>query len=162
MRHVLYVLRHAKSSWDDAGLSDRDRTLAPRGLRATKLLAKHLHDQDIHPALVLCSTAVRARETLEGVDPDGERSIEEQLYTATAGQWIARLNRISEDTASVMAIGHNPALQQLVLALAGSNGEVERKFPTGVLATLSFDCAWRELEPGRAELTGLVRPKDLD
>jgi phosphohistidine phosphatase len=160
-RH-LYVLRHAKSSWDDAGVSDHDRTLAPRGLKAARLLAKHLRERGIHPALVLCSTAVRARETLDRVNPDGERSIEEELYTATAGQWIARLNRVSEETESVMAIGHNPALQQLVLALSGSNGEVERKFPTGVLATLTLDCAWSALEPGRAELTALVRPKDLD
>jgi phosphohistidine phosphatase len=158
----LYVLRHAKSSWDDPGLADHDRTLAPRGRNATKLIAKHLRDHDIHPGLILCSTAVRARETLDGIEVDGERSIEDELYTATAGQWIARLNRVPEETQSVMAIGHNPALQQLVLALAGSDEEVERKFPTAALATLELDCAWGEVQPGCAQLTALVRPKDLD
>jgi phosphohistidine phosphatase len=158
----LYVLRHAKSSWDDPGLSDHDRTLAPRGLKATELLAKHLHEHRIQPDLVLCSTAVRAQRTLEGIGLDGQRSIEEELYTASAGQWIERLNRVPDETESVMAIGHNPALQQLVLALAGSDEEVERKFPTAALATLSLDCAWSEVQPGCAELTGLVRPKDLD
>jgi phosphohistidine phosphatase len=157
----LYVLRHAKSSWDDPGVSDHDRTLAPRGVRATKLLAKHLAEQDIHPALILCSTALRARETMDGIGLDGERSIEDELYTATAGGWIARLNRVPDETESVMAIGHNPALQQLVLALAGPNEQVERKYPTAALATLTLDCAWSEAQPGCAQLTGLVRPRDL-
>jgi phosphohistidine phosphatase len=158
----LYVLRHAKSSWDDPGVSDHDRTLAPGGLKATKLLAKHLRERDIKPKLVLCSTAVRAQETLEGIGLDGARSIEEELYTATAGQWIARLTRVPDETESVMVVGHNPALQQLVLALAGRNEQIERKFPTAALATLSLQSSWSELEPGRAELTELVRPKDLD
>jgi phosphohistidine phosphatase len=162
MPRLLYVLRHAKSSWDDPGLSDHDRTLAPRGLKATKLLAEHLREHDIQPALILCSTAVRARETLEGIGLDGDRSIEEELYTATAGQWIARLNRVPDGTESVMAIGHNPALQQLVLALAGGDDEVERKFPTAALATLSLECSWSEVQPGCAALTDLVRPRDLD
>ena len=162
MPRVLYVLRHAKSSWDDPGLSDHSRTLAPRGLKATKLLAKHLREQKITPSLVLCSTAVRARETLDGIGLDGDRSIEEELYTASAGQWIERLNRVPDETESVMAIGHNPALQQLVLALAGANETIARKFPTAALATLSFECPWSELEPGSAQLTELVRPKDLD
>jgi len=162
MPRVLYVLRHAKSSWDDPGLSDHDRTLAPRGLKATKQLAKHLREHEIKPGLVLCSTAVRAQETLDGIGLDGDRSIEEELYTASAGQWVERLNRVPDETESVMAIGHNPALQQLVLALAGGNETIARKFPTGALATLSFECAWSELEPGRAQLTELVRPKDLD
>ena len=161
MPRLLYVLRHAKSSWDDPGLSDHDRTLAQRGRKATKLLAKHLREHDIHPSLVLCSTAVRAQETLDGIGLDGERSIENELYTASAGQWIARLNRVPEETESVMAIGHNPALQQLVLALAGRNEQVERKFPTAALATLTLECAWSEVQPGCAELTDLVRPKDL-
>jgi phosphohistidine phosphatase len=162
MPRLLYVLRHAKSSWDDPGLSDHDRTLAPRGLKATKLLAEHVREHDIHPALVLCSTAVRARETLEGIGLDGQRSIEEELYTASAGQWIERLNRVPAETESVMIVGHNPALQQLVLALAGSNDEVERKFPTAALATLTLECGWSEMQPGCAELTDLVRPRDLD
>jgi phosphohistidine phosphatase len=162
MPRLLYVLRHAKSSWEDPGLSDHDRTLAPRGLKATELLAKHLREHEIQPALVLCSTAVRAQETLKGIGLDGQRSIEEELYTASAGQWIERLNQVPDDTDSVMAIGHNPALQQLVLVLAGSNAEVERKFPTAALATLTLDCPWSEAQPGCAELTDLVRPKDLD
>ena len=166
----LFVLRHAKSSWDDPGLDDRERPLAPRGRRAVKVLANHMRDRGINPAQVLCSPARRTRETLEGIGLDGAPLIEGALYTATCSEIIERLRQVPEDVGSVMVVGHNPAMQMLVLKLAseagaahdGSNlADVQRKFPTGALATLAFDCAWNELGPDRAELTALVRPKDL-
>jgi phosphohistidine phosphatase len=157
----LYVLRHAKSSWDDPALSDHDRPLASRGRKAAKLLAEHLKNGTIEPELVLCSTARRAQETLERVDPMGEHVIEPELYGAGAGDLIERLKRVPSEVRSVMLIGHNPALQKLVLALGGPNEAVQDKFPTAALATLAFDGPWEELQPGCATLTALVRPKDL-
>ncbi len=166
----LFVLRHAKSSWDDPGLDDRERPLAPRGLRAVKVLAEHIRARGIEPGQVLCSPARRTRETLEGVELAGNAVIESSFYTATCSEIIERLHKVPEEYASVMVVGHNPAMQTLVLRLAsarngapdGSNlADVQRKFPTGALATLSFECAWSELGPGRAELTALVRPRDL-
>ncbi len=174
----LFVLRHAKSSWDDPGLDDHDRPLAPRGQRAAKLLAAHVREHQIRPQQVICSSARRTLETCEGVDPGGEIVIEPELFAASAGDVLERLHRVPEATASVMVIGHNPALQVLVLRLIGANGrnsflvdrdeapdsmraELQRKFPTGALATLSFDCAWNELSAGRAQLLDLVRPRDL-
>jgi phosphohistidine phosphatase len=65
----LYLLRHAKSSWKDASLPDHDRPLAGRGRRAAKAIARHLRDQGIEPELVLCSSARRARETFERIEP---------------------------------------------------------------------------------------------
>jgi phosphohistidine phosphatase len=164
----LFVLRHAKSSWDDPGLDDHERPLASRGQRAVKVLAEHLRANDIHPDQVLCSSARRTRETLEGVSPGGEALIEPELYHASAEQLIERLRRVPAEVGSVMVIGHNPALQITVLRLAdesssdgdGSHGaQVSQKFPTGALATLSFDCAWSELMPGCAHLVDYVRPK---
>src|SRR5690242_6830920 len=76
----LFVLRHAKSSWDDPSVNDHERPLAPRGQRATKLLANHVRSHEIQPQLVLCSSARRTRETLDGVAPGGEVLIEPQLY----------------------------------------------------------------------------------
>jgi phosphohistidine phosphatase len=151
-------------------LADHDRPLAPRGQRAVKLLHKHLADNDIHPAQVLCSSARRTVETCAGVDPGGELLIEPELYAANGDEVLERLRKVPADTPSVMLIGHNPALQTLVLRLTGANGdvpaesdlaEVQRKFPTAALATLSFDCAWSELEPGRAKLDAFLRPRDL-
>ena len=169
-RKRLYVLRHAKSSWDDPGMDDHDRPLAPRGRRAVKVLNQHFRDQHIAPELVICSTSRRTRETLEGVDPGGETSIEPELYAASAKDLLARLRRVPAQTGSVMVIGHNPAMQLLVLRLAGGQtrvregsdfAAVQQKFPTGALATLTFACAWSELSPGSAELTGYARPKAI-
>ncbi len=168
---VLYVLRHAKSSWEDPGLEDHERPLAPRGRRAAKVLAEHVRSSGIEPRVVLCSSARRTRETLEGVAPPGEWLIEPDLYAASAGAVLARLQELPDAVESAMVIGHNPAMQVLVMRLAsmrdGPNedsglGEIQRKFPTGSLATLSFGGAWRKLAPGNAELVAYVRPKQLE
>jgi phosphohistidine phosphatase len=175
-RH-LYVLRHAKSSWDDPGLDDHERPLAPRGIRATQRLADYVRTAGIAPAQVLCSSARRTRETLDGVRPGGETLIERSLYDASCGTLIERLKRVPAGTPSVMVIGHNPTMQMLVLRLTGANepdhalaaapptdhdlARVAQKFPTGALATLRFDCSWGELGSGCATLVAYVSPKSL-
>src|SRR5437879_5489012 len=113
----LFILRHAKSSWDDPGLDDHDRPLAPRGRKAARLMADHVRASEIHPSLVLCSPAKRTRQTLDAVLPGGKTVIEPALYGASAGSILARLRGVSNTTASVMVIGHNPAMQDLVLQL---------------------------------------------
>jgi len=160
----LYVLRHAKSSWDDPDERDHDRPLAPRGRRAVRLLARYVQENQIQPELILCSTARRAVETLEGVDPPGERTIDPLLYGAGYEQLLERLRQQPAELGSVMVVGHNPALQVLVLRLARSGEgleDIRRKYPTGALATLEFVVPWSELEAGTAALTGYVRPKML-
>lgn len=166
----LFLLRHAKSSWDDPGLDDHERPLAPRGRRAVQVLGEHLRDSGIRPVQVLCSSSRRTRETLEGVAPGGETLIESELYNADAQQLVDRLRQISEDVDSVMVIGHNPTLQITALRLTEDGGtnsdgshrsQISQKFPTAALATLSFDCAWSELGPGCARLVDYVRPKAI-
>jgi phosphohistidine phosphatase len=160
----LYVLRHAKSSWDDPGERDHERPLAPRGRRAVKLLARYVQDHQIRPELILCSTARRAVETLQGVDPPGERVIESLLYGAGYDQLLERLRQVSAERHSVMIVGHNPALQVLVLRLARSGEwleDIRNKYPTGALATLEFAVPWSEIEEGAATLTDYVRPRAL-
>ena len=173
--HLLYVLRHAKSSWEEPGLEDHDRPLAPRGRKAAADMARHLKDAEIRPSLVLCSSARRAVETYEGVKPTGDLLVEPDLYGATAHEVIERLRELPEAAESGMVIGHNPTMQLLVVWLASPKLSPERstraddpqleqvreKFPTCAIATLSFECRWRELAPGRAELRELVRPADL-
>ena len=75
----LYVLRHVKSSWDEPGRPDHDRPLAPRGRKALKVLADYVSSREIHPDVVLCSTARRTLDTLAGVAPTGTRLIERPL-----------------------------------------------------------------------------------
>lgn len=167
MKH-LFLLRHAKSSWDDPGLADHDRPLAPRGNRAAKVIAEHLREERIAPELVLCSSSRRTRETLDRIAPalgDEVRvEVERELYAASADRLLERLRAVDDDVESVMLIGHNPGLEQLALSLAGDGeklADVRRKYPTAALATLEFDGRWSELEPGTARLMEFVKPKQL-
>lgn len=166
----LFVLRHAKSSWDNPGLEDHERPLAPRGQRACVVMAEHIRASGIAPEVVLCSTSRRTRETLAGVDPPGERVIEAGLYSASTDDVIDRLRQVPDTVDSVMLVGHNPASQMLVLRLSRRNGggassperaAVERKFPTGALATLTFEGSWSVLAPGSALLTEFLTPREL-
>ncbi len=95
---ILYLLRHAKSSWDDPELADHDRPLAPRGARNAAALPAQLRARGISPELILCSSAQRARETLAGVlpalDTESEIRIEDDLYGAGAGQLIETLRAV--------------------------------------------------------------------
>jgi phosphohistidine phosphatase len=167
MRRLL-ILRHAKSSWDDPGLADHDRPLAPRGRRAAKVIARHLSEEGIAPELVLCSSARRAQETLERVSAaldDPEVLVERRLYAASGDDLLTRVRAVPDDVRCVMLIGHNPAVERLTLGLAAPGAERDRaeaKFPTGALATLAFEGSWRALAPGGARLLAFVTPRELE
>lgn len=168
--HTLYLLRHAKSSWADPTLPDRERPLAPRGRRDGKRIAKHLARLRIQPELVLCSTAERTRKTLELVRPalgtTGTMRLEAELYAASSDELLERIRVVPEEVASVMLIGHNPGLQDLALVLASAGADLERlkaKFPTAALATLTLaNTPWSKLSEADAVLAAYVVPKQLD
>jgi phosphohistidine phosphatase len=168
MRRV-YLLRHAKSSWKDDSLADRERPLAGRGRTAAKAMARHLEDEGIRPDLVLCSPARRTRETLERVEGalgDGvEARLEGALYGASEAELLGCLKTLPDEVDSVMLIGHNPGLEHLALALASEGAELARlreKFPTAALATIDLPAnSWRAVRRRSGELVAYVRPKDL-
>jgi phosphohistidine phosphatase len=164
----LYLLRHAKSSWDDSSLDDHDRPLAPRGECAARLIARYVRDKGIRPGLVLCSTALRATQTLEPlraeIGGDTEVLIERELYGALHDEILNRLRHVPESVGSVLMIGHNPGMEDLALALFGRGPlrlRLEEKFPTAALATLAVSVVWSQLGRGNAELVDYVTPKDL-
>jgi phosphohistidine phosphatase len=165
----LYLLRHAKSSWKDTSLPDHDRPLAGRGRRAAKAIARHLREQCIEPELFLCSSARRARETLERIEAALATSavrVEDDLYAASASVLLERLRTVPDTVGSAMLIGHNPGLQDLALDLARPSPtvrELATKYPTAALATLEFQgSGWQELGRDTAELVTLMRPRDLE
>jgi phosphohistidine phosphatase len=169
VRH-LWLLRHAKSSWDDPDLDDRDRPLAARGERAAAAMASYLAGADVRPRLVLCSSGLRARQTLGAVVASlGDRLeilIEPELYTFDAEVALARLRRIPDDVTSVLLVGHNPALQELALRLSPrgtARDRVESKLPTGALVTIALpDEPWADLDDGKGAMEALVTPRDLE
>ena len=160
-KHLL-LLRHAKSSWDDPTLADHDRPLAARGRKAARLIGARLRTDQTPVSLVLCSSAQRARETLDLVAPPGEIEIDDALYGASADDLLERVRQIAEDVDAVMLVGHNPAMHDLAVGLISDAGEhAVGKFPTGALATLAFTGSWRSLAPGRAELVAFLKPREL-
>ena len=145
---------------------------SPRADGAVKLLAEHVRTSGFRPVQVLCSSARRTLETLRGRLAGRRAADRVGAVQRLRCEILDRLRQIPDEIESVMVIGHNPAMQMLVLRLAGANRpscrgtspwappthrEVQRKFPTGALATLTFDCAWSELGPGCAHLTAYVR-----
>ncbi len=168
---TLFLLRHAKSSWSDPSLTDRDRPLAPRGRRAANRIGRYAGSHGIRPQLVLCSSARRARETLDllrpALGPDVAVDFGDDLYGADTDHLLRRLRALGDDIESVLVVGHNPGVQDLAIRLAG-DGEpiaVERlmaKFPTGALATLDLGIStWAQLKPGCGYLASLVAPRNL-
>jgi phosphohistidine phosphatase len=168
---TLYLLRHAKSSWDDPTVDDHDRRLSPRGGRAARLIATHLVVTGICPDVVLCSSARRARDTLEvlreSLDRDTNVDIEEELYGAGGDELLARIRRVEPAARSVMLIGHNPGLHDLAADLAEDGDEqalaqLHTKFPTAAMAVLQIPTSpWSELDFAQAHLDDLVLPRDL-
>ncbi len=123
------------------------------------------------PDLVICSSALRTRQTLELVAPGfgaGAEPVVETdvaIYAATATELLDRLRKTPDDFGAVMLIGHQPAIQDLALILVGVGAGLDRlsgKFPTGGLAAFDLDCGWEDLGPGGARFARMVRPKELE
>jgi phosphohistidine phosphatase len=169
MRHV-YLLRHAKSSWDDASLADFDRPLADRGMSAAPRMGEYMKAEELIPDAVLTSGAKRALQTWELVRPhigDPVSRVEDNLYMASPDLIFSWLRMLPADVMSVLLIGHNPGFEELAIRLAGDGKKkalerMRKKYPTAALAVLRFDVdAWSTIAWGGAFLERFVRPKDL-
>jgi phosphohistidine phosphatase len=166
----LWLLRHAKSSWDRPGMDDRERPLSRRGARSAVLMRDFIAAAGIAPDLVLCSSAVRTRETLAGIlpalGPALEIRIEDAMYTFSGNALLERIRAVPAEVRSLMVIGHNPACEELAVALAARGDaldELTTKFPTGALAEITLpDVAWDAIADGSGELTRFVTPRSLE
>jgi phosphohistidine phosphatase len=164
----LVVLRHAKSAWPD-GVADHERPLAPRGRRDAPAAGRALAEADCLPDLALCSTAVRARQTWElaaeqwGTPPAVR--FDRRLYGADVPELLAAVHEVPDQVGTLLLIGHNPGLEELVLELAGDSLEdalddVRTKFPTAATAILSWrGSTWDLLAPGTALLIAMTVPR---
>ena len=166
---TLHLLRHAKSSWSDLELEDHERPLSKRGRDAAKAMAKYMDDEAIAPDVVLCSTAVRARETLKPIAKrlkPAKVVFARGIYEVAQRQLWRFLRALPEQADTVLMIGHNPGLHDLAVALAAADSGdclrlLQGKFPTGALATFSLDGRWKDLRPRGASLVSFIRPREL-
>lgn len=170
---TLTLLRHAKSGWDDPVARDFDRPLNDKGKRAAMLVGRNWRSLAFGFDHVVASPAVRVVETLDHVArgygqtlaPDWDR----RLYLASATTLLDIVRELPASADRALVTGHNPGLEELVLALVPESqgrdlrGEVEVKFPTASTAQIAFDIDdWSAVVAGGGSLVVFVRPRDLD
>ena len=160
---TLLILRHAKSSWKDAGLPDHDRPLNKRGKADAPRMGRLLRDRNLEPDLILSSTARRARQTVKRAIAGGELTcpveLHERLYHAGPGELVEIVRAAPNECARVMLVGHNPGLASLLHMLTGDMGHL----PTAALAQVELEIGgWNELEiNAQARLANLWLPREL-
>ena len=160
----IYILRHAKSSWDNSNLSDFERPLADRGISDAKKMSNFLKDMNIKIDKVLCSNAIRAKETFD-LTADGfnfeidKATYLDKLYFGDTTTIIQDLKELDESLNNILIVGHNPTLHYLVEIL--TNESINR-FTTCNLATISHDGEWVSLNSQQCSLKSLIRPKELN
>lgn len=159
----LFLFRHGKSNWDAEYGADHDRPLAKRGQKAASLMGRYLATLDQVPDRIICSSAVRARETVQLAATAGKWScpitITEQLYDASPEQVLILIRRCRDSLNSILLAGHEPTWSLLAGRLVG-NAKV--KFPTGAMARIDLAVAsWKETGFGKGTLVWLVSPKLL-
>lgn len=168
---TIYLLRHAKSSWDEPYLDDFERPLAPRGLKAAPRMGEYMAREGLIPQRVLCSGARRARETWELVAQSLDREIRVEfipdIYHGSAGTLKRMIHQLPEEESSVLLVGHNPTFHHLALSLSGSGTDsalrqLQLKYPTGALAILDFQAQrWSGIRDSAGHLRDFIRPKSL-
>ncbi len=157
---TLLLMRHAKSSWKDMELPDIERPLKKSGKKAAEKVGNHLEKKGLVPEIILCSTAVRARETAEEltdeIDFEGDVLFLDELYMAEPDKIIKSIVEHGGDHASVMVIGHNPGLES---TLQNMVHDVD-SLPTATVAQLVFNIeSWDKLPKASGLLVSLWRPK---
>jgi phosphohistidine phosphatase len=160
---TLYLLRHAKSSWKDETQADFERPLAGRGRKACIIVAQLFQVKKIELDLIICSTAVRARETIDLVRQytrlKTELRFDERIYEADTSRLLEVVSQIDPDRKSVLLVGHNPGFEDLVHELTGKS----ERLPTAALVKIKLKTSkWSEPYAGNASLDWIVRPKELE
>ncbi len=159
---TLYILRHAKSSWDDAALSDFERPLNERGLGAAPLVGGVMKKNRFAPELILSSPARRAEQTAalikQSAGIGGAIQFDERIYEASLARLLEVIAEQNEKIQSLMLVGHNPGLEGLVKFLTG---EFE-PMPTAALAVVDLDAKkWSAIKSTKCSLRNLIRPKEI-
>ncbi len=166
----LYIMRHAKSSWAVPGARDVHRELNERGLSDLKKVSKVFENESILPEKILCSSAIRTRQTLDAIvdvfDNDPEIVFTEKLYSSGLSEYIDIISA-TKDAKSLLIIGHNSMCGSLATALTGSgdSSELEKiayKYPTAAISIIDFELDdWSQVIKGSGNLIKSVFPSQI-
>ena len=163
----LAILRHAKSDWGQPGLSDFERPLNDRGRAAAHLIQGAIKQRALSFDAILSSPSARTRETIDRIGLAEHSRWVDEIYLATKATLLGLIRALPEEAESVLIVGHNPGLHDLVLSLArddaaGLRRRVLGKYPTAALALLKLEIdSWSEVEPGCGTIAELLLPREL-
>ena len=162
MPRILYLLRHAKSSWKDDSLADFDRPLKGRGRDAAERMGKRLASEKLQDAVLICSPAARARETAQLVLKHSglrmDQRFDDRIYEASLRDLMQVVSELPDDRQTAMLIGHNPGFEDLLAFLTGQ----ARRMPTCALAKIKLDVeSWKDVRAGDGNLKSFLTPKGL-
>jgi len=157
---TIFLLRHAKSSWENSDLSDFDRPLNQRGLETAPFMGEIIFKNQFQIDLIVSSPATRARQTAilvkEAAKINGEIEYDDGIYEASPPRLVKVLSEIAEKYQSAMLVGHNPGMEGLVKFLAG---EIQ-PMPTAALAVINLKIdKWNEINADCGTLRTLLRPR---
>ncbi|NEM96584.1 SixA phosphatase family protein [Pontibacter burrus] len=162
---TLYILRHAKSSWEFDELSDHDRPLNKRGRNDAPLMGRELSSRGVLPDLIVSSPAVRAITTATlvgkelGYSPD-DIVIEDRIYGADKNTLLEVVQETPVEIESVMLVGHNDAVTDFANMLSP---EVVGSIPTAGIIALDFNCeSWYEISRDNADFLFFDFPKNYE
>jgi phosphohistidine phosphatase len=170
---ILGLWRHAKSDWNDRSARDFDRPLNARGRKGAAIMGRHIAAQPIYWERIIASPAVRVAQTIElgceAAKINPQVRWDRRIYLASSATLLDLLREQEGDPATILMVGHNPGLEDLIFDLVPDDGRsplrdiVEEKYPTATFARLEMDIeSWAELDEGEARLVELTRPRDLD
>lgn len=160
---TLLLMRHAKSSWDNPAWSDHDRPLNDRGDRDAPRMAAILKDRGLTPSHIVSSTAMRAKTTADKVAASigfsGEIVLEPRLYLASPADWHIVFRALPDQHFTVLCIGHNPGLEDLLRKWSGEAIEM----PTAAVAIVDVTMSqWVEYDRHGLTVTDVLRPREIE
>lgn len=156
-------MRHAKSSWANPSLADHDRPLNKRGQRACRLMGSFLVNSSTIPDKIISSTAVRARETVDGlleaIGLENEVAYNRDLYHADVATLLEQLQPLPGEIEVAMLVGHNPGMDEFLDVIC----DVQDHMPTAAIAEIEFEIPhWHELTINTpAKLKNLWKPREI-
>ena len=158
----LYVLRHAKSSWDNANLEDFDRPLNERGKMTAPLMGKLMRERGYIPEKIVASPAKRAAKTAKlarkGGNLAAEIEFDRRIYEAGTRTLTKVISEIKNGAASAMIVGHNYGMEDLIHDLTGEAAPM----PTAALAVIDLKIdKWKDVGPGKGKLVEVLRPREV-
>ena len=159
----LFLLRHAKSSWDNAVLGDFDRPLSKRGISNAIQLSEYIQKHSISFDFVLSSPSERTQSTLDlvlsSLDPIPTSNLKECIYHASASSLTQLITEQDDEINNLLIIGHNPGLHILTETLTN---ESIVKFPTCAFAKITNFNHWKDVDAGILTLESVITPKELN